>query len=214
MNKDIYSKVRVEDVEEICRRIIEDATSQANSLLINARKEKARIFEEAIKEAEAKKKEILKKNEICIEDMKQKIFSTLNMEKRRLFLEEKGGFVEIILGMVREMAMEFRKEAGYKEFLEKAISEGIKVVGREDIEVLYSGFDEKIIKEDLAGDIKGVSPQFKKSDFSDIGVIVQSKDSRLIYDNTFSARFKRMYDDIYMDLLKGAFYPSLSDGKN
>lgn len=214
MDKSLYSKIKIEDAEEICRRIIEGATSQADSLLANAGKEKSRILEEAGQEAENKKKEILKKNEIDVEKMKQKIFSTLNLEKKKLFLEEKGSFVEIILEKVREMAMEFRKGPGYKKFLEKAILEGIEVLGEGEAEVLYSGLDEKIIKDDFSKNTKGATVQFTKGNFKDIGVVVQSKDSRLIYDNTFSARFKRMHDDIYMDLLKGIFYPSLSDGKN
>lgn len=202
MDKSLYLKVKIEDAEEICKRIIEDAASQADAVLINAKKEKARILEEANIEAENKKKEILKKNEADIEKIKQKIFSTLNLEKKKLFLEEKSGFIKAVLEKAREMAVEFRKNPGYKKFLENAISEGVEVIGGGEIEVLYSGLDEKIIKEDLIKDIKGVALKFKKSEFKDIGVIVQSLDSRLIYDNTFSARFKRLHDEIYMNLLR------------
>lgn len=200
MDKALYSKVNIEDAEEITRRIIEDASSQADSLLAAANKEKARILEEANLEAESKKKEIFKKSDIETEKVKQKIFSTLNLEKKKLFLEEKSRFIESILEKVRGMATEFRKDQGYKEFLEKTILEGMKVVGEKETEVLYSALDEKIIK-----DMKIPGARFKKSDFKDIGVIVQSTDSRLIFDNTFSARFKRRYEDIYMDLLKGVF---------
>ncbi|MBU1912152.1 MAG: hypothetical protein KKB22_01280 [Candidatus Omnitrophica bacterium] len=200
MDKSLYSKVRIEDAEEITRRIIEDASSQADSLLVSAKKESSRILEEANQEAEFRKKEILKKSEIEIEKMKQKIFSTLNLEKKKLFLEEKSRFIESILEKVKLLAMEFRKDPGYKEFLEKAILEGSKVVAEEEVEVLYSALDEKIIK-----DINIAKARFKKSDFKDMGIIVQSNDSRLIFDNTFSARFKRMHEDIYMDLLKGVF---------
>jgi len=229
MDKSLYSKAKIEDAGEICRRIIEDATSQADSMLTRSEKEKSEILKEANQEAENKKKEILRKNEIEIEKMKQKIFSTLNLEKKKLYLEEKGRFIEAIIEKVREMAAEFRKDPAYKKFLERAISEGVEIVGEGDAEVLYSGMDEKIIKDDFIhspaeetnsglsippkelrvsaqmGSIKninGAALEFKKSDFKDIGVIVQSKDSRLIYDNTFSARFKRLYDDIYMSLLR------------
>jgi V/A-type H+-transporting ATPase subunit E len=205
MDKSLYSKAKIEDTGEICRRIIEDATFQADFMLTRAEKEKSEILKEANQEAENKKKEILRKNEIDIEKIKQKIFSTLNLEKKKLFLEEKGRFIESIIEKVRETAMEFRKDPGYKKFLEKAVSEGVEVVGEKEAEVLYSGLDEKIIKDDFIKNINGVALEFKKSDFKDIGVIVQSKDSRLIYDNTFSARFKRLYDEIYMDLLKGVF---------
>ena len=205
MDKSLYSKAKIEDAGEICRKIVEDATAQADSILASAEKERSKILEEASHEAENKKREALKKNDIEIEKTKQKIFSTLNLEKKKLFLEEKSRFIETALEKVREIAAEFRKDPGYKAFLEKAISEGVEVIGEGEVSVLYSALDEKIIKEELVKNMKGVSLEFKKCDFKDIGVIMQSKDSRLIYDNTFSARFKRMHDDIYMDLLKGAF---------
>lgn len=204
IDKSLYSKAKIGDAEEICRKIIEDASSQADSILTSAGKEKSKILDEANHEAENKKKEALKKNDIEIEKMKQKIFSTLNLEKKKLFLEEKSKFIETVFEKVRDMALEFRKDPGYKAFLEKAISEGVEVIGEGDVVVLYSGLDEKIIKGDFTKNIKGAKLEFKKCDFKDIGVIVQSKDSRLIYDNTFSARFKRLHDNIYMDLLKGA----------
>lgn len=213
MDKTLYSKVKIEDAEEIRKRIIEDALSQANTMLAAAEKEKSEILKETNNDAENKKRDILKKNEIEIEKMKQKIFSTLNLEKKKLFLEEKSRFIETILEKAREMAVEFRKDPGYKKFLEKAISEGVEIVGAGEVEVLYSAFDEKMIKDDFVKNIKGTALEFKKSDFKDIGVIVRSKDSRLIYDNTFSARFRRLYDEIYMDLLRGAFYPSQTDGR-
>jgi len=242
VDKSLYSMAKMEDAGEICRKIIEDATSQADSILISAEKERSKILEEANHEAENKKKEALKKNDIEIEKMKQKIFSTLNLERKKLFLEEKSRFIEAVLEKVREIAAGFRQNPGYKTFLEKAISEGIEVIGEREVDILYSGLDEKIIKGDfihsrpenhtfhgvdaqwplsinpeqppalepgsvkgLVKNINGIMSEFKKCDFKDIGVIAQSKDSRLIYDNTFSARFKRLYDDIYMDLLKGAF---------
>jgi len=205
MDKSLYSMAKIEDAGEICRKIIEDATAQADSMLTSAKKEKSKILEEANHEAENRKKEALKKNDIEIEKMKQKTFSTLNLEKKKLFLEEKSRFIEAVLEKVREIAAEFRQNPDYKTFLEKAISEGVEVIGEKEIDVLYSGLDEKIIKGDFIKNINSVALEFKKRDFKDIGVIMQSKDSRLIYDNTFSARFKRLYDDIYMDLLKGAF---------
>nr|MBU1328968.1 hypothetical protein [Candidatus Omnitrophota bacterium] len=205
MDKSLYSMAKIEDAGEICRKIIEDATAQASSILTSAEKEKSKILEEANHESENKKKEALKKNDIEIEKMKQKIFSTLNLEKKKLFLEEKSRFIEAVLEKAREIATEFRQNPDYKTFLEKAISEGVDVIGEKGVDVLYSGLDEKIIRGDFIKNVNGIALEFKKCDFKDIGVIVQSKDSRLIYDNTFSARFKRLHDDIYMDLLKGAF---------
>lgn len=202
MANQTYSKIKIEDAEEICKRIVDDAASQARDILANSQKERSRIIEGANVEAENRVQEIRKKSETEIEKLKQKIFSTLNLEKKKLFLEEKNSFIEAIFENVKALAQEFRKGNGYREFLEKAILEGARIIGQDEVEVLYSSLDEKIIKEDLVKNRYGVKFEFKKSDFKDIGVIVQSKDSRLLYDNRFLARFKRAYDETYMRLLR------------
>jgi len=79
---------------------------------------------------------------------------------------------------------------------------------------LYSSKDSSIIdnvfikdvEEKSTAEFKKISLEFKKSDFGDIGVIVQARSGRRIYDNRFSARLKRAHDEIYMSLLKEVFF--------
>ena len=205
MDRDIYSKIKIEDAEEICRRIKEEARSQARDILEKAQKEKERILDEALKEAEDKKQANLKKLEKEQEKAKQRIFSAINIEKKRLLLEEKSRFIEDVLNSVKEMAKEFRSTNGHKVFLEQAILQGISIIDQDEADVFYSSLDEKILEDDFVKNIeklcqarfnRKISLHFKKSDFKDIGVIVQSVDERLIYDNRFLARLKRAYDGI------------------
>lgn len=214
MKEDSHLGIKTEDAQEIRRRIIEDANNQAQDILAGADKEKTGLMEEAKAEAEARSKEILKNTDIEIEKTRQRVFSTLNLEKKRLFLEEKAGFIEEILENVKGLASDFRQKQEYREFLEKSILEGVRILGEKEVDIFYSSQDEKILKDDFIKGIKTASRDilgrdvditFKKSEFKDIGVIAQSKDARLIYDNRFLSRFKRVYEEIYMDLLKGAF---------
>jgi vacuolar-type H+-ATPase subunit E/Vma4 len=95
----------------------------------------------------------------------------------------------------------------------QAIVEGMEVLDVNQGVVYYAAADEHIFND---GFMKKVSERLRramnrecsltlnKSDFNDIGVIVNSPDGRMMYDNRFDARLSRMYEDIYMDLLKGA----------
>jgi vacuolar-type H+-ATPase subunit E/Vma4 len=49
------------------------------------------------------------------------------------------------------------------------------------------------------------SLKFNKADFSDLGVIVNSIDGRIMYDNRFLARLERVKEEVYMELLKESF---------
>lgn len=211
MDTDVYSKIKIEDAEEICKRIREEAKTQVRDIIERAQKERQRIIDEANLEAENKRQEILKKLEKELEKTKQRIFSTINLEKKKLFLEEKGKFIGVILNSVKDIAKEFRSSGDYKTFLEKAILQGIKIIDQNGVDIFYSSLDDKIFKDDFIDNIEKlcqaklnhkITLNFKKGDFKDTGIIVQSIDERLIYDNRFLSRLKRAYDDVYMDLLR------------
>ena len=55
-----------------------------------------------------------------------------------------------------------------------------------------------------------INLSFEEAEFDDIGIVARSPDSRVIFDNRFSARLGRMKDELYMKLIKEAF----SDGKS
>jgi vacuolar-type H+-ATPase subunit E/Vma4 len=200
MNKKEIPKINSENADKICSRIREESSEEAQLLLGKAHKERERILLEASKEADARVQAILLAAEKEALQKKERIFSTVTMEKRRVALEAKSLFVENVLTAVKIKAQSFRGSPEYVKFLTDAVLEGVRIVDDKKARVFYSHLDEGVISR-----LKDMSVEFKKSDFSEIGVMVQSEDGRLLFDNRFSARLKRAYDEIYMKLLKEAF---------
>jgi vacuolar-type H+-ATPase subunit E/Vma4 len=203
-----------ENSEELCVKIRQEAEYQCNIVLGMARKEAEKILSGARKDSETQKAEMLKDSERELEKIKERIFSTLNLEKRRVLLGERSNFAACVLEGVKKEAERFRSSPNYPGFLKKAILEGAGVIDQEQIEIIYSALDDRVINGDFVEEIqdlcraklnKNFSFNFQKSEFKDIGVLVQSQDGHLIYDNRFAARLQRSYDDIYMSLLKESF---------
>ncbi|MDP2929232.1 MAG: V-type ATP synthase subunit E family protein [Candidatus Omnitrophota bacterium] len=199
-SKDVL-KINGENAEEICSKIREESSEESELLLGRAHKERDRILSEAVLDAEREVRIILAAADERIAQNKERIFSVVNMEKKRVLLEARSLFVEDVMSVVKKEAEKFRANGkDYAKFLKEAILEGIEIVDDPGAQVFYSGLDEEAISRE-----KDLPIEFKKSDFKDIGVIVQSADGRLSFDNRFSARLKRAYDEIYMKLLKEAF---------
>ncbi|MCM8773266.1 MAG: V-type ATP synthase subunit E family protein [Candidatus Omnitrophica bacterium] len=210
MDRD-YLQINKDSLEAILRRIEEETQQKIKDILDKAEISSKKILEDVTKEIEEKREYMFKEAKKEIEKKREVFFSTLNLEKRRIVLEEKNRFVECVLAEVVKRAERFRKEAGYLDFLEKAILAGIEGVGFFKIDILYSFLDERIFNEDLISKIKGLCKQnyeeeislsFIKSDFTDIGVIVQSDDRRVIYDNRFLTLLSRKKEDIYNRLMR------------
>jgi vacuolar-type H+-ATPase subunit E/Vma4 len=200
MDKKDILKISGENADEICSKIKEDSFREEQLLLDKANKEKERILSEAVKEAERQTSACLFVAENEIARIRERIFSIVTMEKKRIFLEGKSLFVTDVFAAVKQEAENFRRNKDYAKFLKEAILEGIEIVGSSNAQVFYSYLDEGAISL-----VKDLPVEFKNSTFSEIGVIVQSQDGRLLFDNRFSARLKRSYDEIYMNLLKEVF---------
>ena len=193
-------KTSSENAEEICSKIRDESSEEVQLILSKADKEKGRILAEASKGAESNAQAILSAAEKAMEQNRERIFSTVTMEKRRVRLEAESLFIDDVIAAVKREAENFRGSKDYVKFLREAILEGIKVVDSKKAQVFYSRLDEEAISQ-----ISDLSVKFKKSDFVDIGVMVQSEDNRLLFDNTFSAKLRRAHDEIYSKLLKEAF---------
>ena len=211
MEKRNNQEIHRENAEEICRKIKEDADREIKETLERAKKAAAITLGEARLEAERRRQELLKEFDKESQLLKERIFSTINLERKRIILEEKNRLIEDVFEKVKKEAETFRGNKDYRNFLKRAILEGIDIIDTENIDILYSFLDENIIAGGFMDDIKSicrtkgngnVSLQIKKSDFKDIGVIAQSRDGHLIYDNRFLARLQRAYDGLYLGLLK------------
>jgi vacuolar-type H+-ATPase subunit E/Vma4 len=217
MKKDMYSEITQasrENAQEICAKIRRDAEAEAEEILARARKEAERILEEGRAQAERKSLHLVEEQARKAEKIWEKTFSTLAMEKKRIALEEKNVFLRNVLDRVRRQAESFRRSKEYEDFLAEAVLEGALVIDDEAVDVRFARADEAIFTGAFAGRVetlcaektgRRVSLSFRAGDFQDIGVMVFSRDGRLSYDNRFASRLARVYDDIYMGLLRGAF---------
>lgn len=176
------------------------AKTQAEQIILEAKKQ----AEEIIKTEKEKIQRLL-------EVMKQNAEIALKLETRKMYLELKKKFADSVIEKVRQSASSLRGDPKeYRTFLKKAVIEGIIVVDSTQIIVNFSPKDKIFFDDEMRKEIeetfkkeskKNVSVSFVEGDFQDVGVIVCSADGFIVYENTFSARLKRMYETIYSELL-------------
>jgi vacuolar-type H+-ATPase subunit E/Vma4 len=120
MDIKILGKINQENAQVICSKISEDADDEIKSILEAARKESEKILFQARKVVEDKNQAISRGLEREIQKSREKILSSLNLEKKRLVLGEKDKFIQSVLAQVKKKAEDFRRESNYLEFLKNA----------------------------------------------------------------------------------------------
>ena len=179
--------------------IMAHARARADEIIANAKKQEEQIL---LTEKEKAQK--------TIEMMKHRAQSKLKMELRKMKLEMKKEFADSVIEKVKEIFVSFRNSSNYKKFLVNAILEGVKVIDKPEIIVEFSPPDTDYFSQEFEKEImdrcknelkKNILIKFVKGNFDDIGVIVKSQDGFIIYENTFSARMRNLYNSIYSELL-------------
>ena len=212
-DNDIVFPVNQENAEALCAKIDQDAQAEMKKLSDRAQSEAQVILSQAKAEAQSSAAAAVRELDKEIEKDKDRILSTLNLEKKRLILDGKQSFVEKVLAEVKQKTARFRGDRAYGEFLARGVIEGLKVLDVSNAVVYYASADEHLFTNDFVKKLtdrcsaamnRPCALTLNKSEFKDLGVIVNSVDGRMMYDNRFSARLDRMYDDIYMELLKEA----------
>jgi vacuolar-type H+-ATPase subunit E/Vma4 len=204
----------IEDAQAICSKIKEEAAYQISDILARAKKEADTVLNLTLAEVASRRDRVVKDADRHIARARDRILSTIALEKKKIVLDEKNKFAQEVLAQVKVVADEFRSSKEYASFLKRAILQGARVIDSERIGILYSPLDNKIITDDFMREAgafvinklkKNFVFTFSASDFSDIGVVMQSHDGRCSYDNRFSSRLKRIQDEVYTRLLKEAF---------
>lgn len=201
-----------QNAQVIMARIREESAQEAARVLEQARREADKILKDASLESDRRRVQLLGGMRQELEKTRERIFSSVNLEKKRLVLEEKNVFIQQVLRAVRECAGRFRGAPGYDDFLRRAVVEGAMVVGAAELKVAYALPDEKLFcssgfllpLDSLCQGVlkRSVTFRYTKGDFDEPGVIVSSIDDRIQFDNRFSSRLSRLEGDIYARLLK------------
>ncbi len=209
--EEIYLEPSEKNFEEIRRQIQLDVAREAKEIIEQAKKEADEIIKKTNREIEKRKQEASIELDRQTAIIKQKILSGINLEKKKISLGEKNKLIEEIFSQIKLEAEVFRRSAEYSDFLKKTVAEAVKIIDSASLDVLYSPLDEKIVSAEFQKETvdfyrsktgEDISLSFVKGDFKDIGFIIQSKDGKVIFENTFLARLRRAYDDIYMELLR------------
>jgi V/A-type H+-transporting ATPase subunit E len=129
-------------IEEIKKKIIEDAREEKKRILAEARKKASQIVEEGKKSAEEQRKEIISRAQREAEMEKSRIITIENLESRKKVLSAKQEVIQKVF--IRAMYMLSNLD-DYQELMENLICAAAK--GGE--EIIISSEDKKRLNEDF-----------------------------------------------------------------
>ncbi|WP_456483655.1 V-type ATP synthase subunit E [Methanopyrus kandleri] len=187
-------------VEELERKILEDAEKEAEEILEEAKRDAERIREKAEREAEEMRREILDRARREAETRRRREIAQAKLEVRQERLRVKEEYIEKAIERaeekIRELAEEGRKE--YLEFLKRSAIEAVNAISSDEV-VLRANENDLMLLDEMLSEIRdetGKDVELGEPVEVVGGVIAESKDGSEAYDNTVDARLRRRRSEI------------------
>ncbi len=195
----------VGDVEALKSKILEQAREEASKALDRAKRvaERDLVYaQEEVEEIKAQQRaEILP----LLEAEKKKIIVAAEMEARKKLLEKKEELVDRIFAEAENRLIQLRGSKDYVYIIFRSIEEAVTTINGDAI-IGFGEKDSDIFTPDYISSIKSrvaeslgenLQLQFQcVGDKISAGVIIKSKDGKVIIDNSFSSRLRRLKEEM------------------
>jgi len=203
-----------DNAEVICGKLKNNAETESAEILERARKEASDILGRARDEAARQAETFMQRVEQEAALLCEKIVSSGKLEKKRVFLEERGRLISAVFDAVHQAALGFRDSPEYPVFLKKLICEGAGMLEDASLHVIFPPDDGGLFGDGFRAEVQSacaeavgaaVALSFYAGDFRDIGVIVRTESGSRIFDGRFSSLLQQRYDEFYGKIMKEMF---------
>jgi V/A-type H+-transporting ATPase subunit E len=173
--------------EKIIEQIKKDSENEINQIKKEAEKKAKEIISKTKMEAETEAEKIIENGKKNSENIKKILISKANQDSKKEIMNEREKIInECFTKAHHELSI--LKEPKYSKIVKKLIKNGCNKLGK-DCSILISRYSDGKIAEEF-----GISVSGKIESAG--GIIIKSKDGKIILDHTFDGIFRREKDKI------------------
>lgn len=196
---------RVGNIETLKEEILNQAKEQASTILEREQRIAERDLSYAKEDAEKIREQQRAKSQSMVETENKKFKSAAEMETRKMLLEKKDELVSRLFDIAETRLEGMRGSKTYIGIVTRSIKDAVSNIGN-DLIIEYGQKDSNIFKNDVISSIQSsiskslgtkVSLDFVVSN-EDIsaGVIIKSKDKRMMIDSSFPSLLRKLKEDM------------------
>ena len=189
--------------DEIIGKIMSDGRARAARVLDNARRSADGEKHKAETEAERIRKEMLDQVKRKVATLKSKEIAGGHIEAKRILLRAREEAISKVFDTIwEELGKLHEDRPRYGKALVNLAAEAVRAIGEAEVTVALGREDEALAG---SGFVSGITGTLASEGMADIkidvvvdpaigggGCVARSKDSRVIFDNTFKRRLERM----------------------
>ncbi len=192
--------------------ILKDAATKADRTRKRAERDAKKLLDAAAREAEAAREKVLDVARRRAERAARSILATVEQEARRDLLAAREAELDSLFEAARQRLAALRQAQGdYPAVAAALAAQAIQAMGADRVILELAEADRSMATEAWLADVRrrvGRDVAITVSErpaATDGGVVVRSADGRLLYDNSFAARLRRLWPALRRELAATIF---------
>jgi V/A-type H+-transporting ATPase subunit E len=188
-----------ENIDALSRAIMTDARSEADQLLEDARAKAESIKKQAQEQAEAERKQILDRANQEAARIRSQVISTTQLKARTMQLEHREKLLDKVFQTAQQELSSVQQWKDYDEIAQNLLREALMQLEVNEVRILadkrtMSAYSKKFL-DDLSQEM---NVKISEGDPLEqgVGVIVETVDKHMQYDNTLETRLRRMQNNL------------------
>lgn len=184
-----------ENVEALARAVLHDAQGEAEQILEEARAKADAVRRRAQEQAESERRAILEAARREAERLQGQVIATAQLKSRTLQLAYREKLLDKVFDAARQRLSSVQKRSDYEQIAAQLLREALTQLNASSAEIRMDEAAQKSLKGSALDKIsKELNAQISvgKPLESGTGVVVDTSDGRLHYDNTLETRLSRL----------------------
>jgi vacuolar-type H+-ATPase subunit E/Vma4 len=184
-----------ENIEALSRAILRDAADEAGQIHEDAKAKADAIRQRAQEQSEAERKTILERAKHEADRLRSQAVATAQLKARTVQLEYREKLLDKVFDAARQRLSSIQKRADYGQVSEQLLREALTQLNATSAEVRADQATQKSLKEETLQKISkelNAKISIGKPLEKGAGLVIDTSDGRLHYDNTLETRLSRL----------------------
>ncbi len=204
-------KPEEESIQTLSRAILRDAQDESQRVQAEAQARAEEIRRQARTQAETERNAILDRANREAERLRGQAVATAQLKARTLQLERREVLLDKVFDAARQRLASLQKRADYEQVAVQLLREAIVQLKLGQAQVYADEATRKVLKAAVVNKVAkelGVKIEFGENLEEGAGIVVESPDGRLHFDNTLETRLNRL-----QNVLRSSVYQVLMGEK-
>ncbi len=183
------------NIELLTQAVMSQADEEAEKILSAAKTKADAIRQQASQQAAAEGERILEQASRDAERIRRQTVASAQIKARMLELEQREKILADVFAAAREQLTNVQRHKDYPRIVDQLLREAVTHLGTESVQIHADAATKRLLTQErlakISKDLK-IKLSLKGQLKAGTGLVVQSEDGRMQYDNTLETRLNRL----------------------